>query len=124
VEEALPVECLPHDDRLEIPEGFTPDILMPNHPIMHNLPAAWPALLGANEVTTRQRADCDVVARLPQHQGGHPLLVTGTWGKGRSAAWMSDIGPHWAPTEFVTWPGYKLLWQNMLSWVTRRPDGA
>jgi len=124
VEEALPVECLPHDDRLEIPEGFTPEISMPSHPIVHNLPSVWPALLGANEVTTRQRPECEVVARLPQDQGGHPLLVTGTWGRGRTVAWMSDIGPHWAPTEFVTWPGYKLLWQNMLAWVTDGSDGA
>ena len=27
VEEALPVECLPYDDRLEIPEGFVADVV-------------------------------------------------------------------------------------------------
>ena len=30
VEEVLPVECLPHDDRLEIPEGFSADVHGPN----------------------------------------------------------------------------------------------
>jgi uncharacterized membrane protein len=119
VEEALPVECLPYDDRIEVPEGFHPEITQRDHPIVHDLKQDWPLLLGANEVIMRQRAGCEVLARLPEDQGGHPLLAVGTWGKGRSVAWMSDIGPHWAPAEFVKWPGYKALWQNVLAWVTQ-----
>ena len=119
VEEALPVECLPYDDRIEIPEGFRPAIAAPEHPILRDLPPSWPLLLGANEVAARDRADCETLARLPDDQGGHPLLVVGEWGRGRTATWMSDIGPHWAPTEFVTWPGYKTLWRNLLGWITQ-----
>jgi uncharacterized membrane protein len=118
VEETLPIQCLPYDDRIEVPEGFHAEITNPNHPIVRDLKQEWPLLLGANEVTARQRADCEVLATLPANQGGHPLLAVGTWGKGRSVAWMSDIGPHWAPTEFVNWPGYKKLWENVLGWVT------
>lgn len=118
VEQALPVQCLPYDDRLEIPEGFQPRIVQTQHPIVRGLPASWPLLLGANEVIARLREDCEVIARLPEDQGGHPLLVAGTWGRGRSVAWMSDIGPHWAPTEFVQWPGFSTLWHNLLDWVT------
>ena len=119
VEEALPVECLPYDDRIEVPEGFHPEITHAYHPIVRDLNRDWPLLLGANQVIARQRAGCEILARLPEDQGAHPLLVAGTWGKGRSVAWMSDIGPHWAPTEFVNWQGYKALWKNVLGWVTR-----
>jgi uncharacterized membrane protein len=116
VEEALPVTCLPYDDRLEVPEGFRPEILRP-HPLLDGLPADWPLLLGANEVVPRERADVEVLVRLPAEQGGHPLLVTGTFGSGRSVAWTSDIGPHWLPDPFVQWPGYATLWRNILTWV-------
>ena len=37
-------------------------------------------------------------ASLPEDEGGHPLLVTGSFGNGRTLAYMSDVGPHWSPT--------------------------
>ena len=118
VEDALPVTCLPYDDRIEAPEGFRPDIAgPPDHPILQGLGAEWPMLLGANEVTARDRPGVEVLARLPAEQGGHPLLVAGPYGQGRSIAWMSDIGPHWLPEDFVRWPGYAALWRNMLGWA-------
>jgi uncharacterized membrane protein len=117
VEAALPVTCLPYDDRIEVPEGFRPDILCA-HPILDGVPADWPMLLGANEVVARTDPDVQVVARLPEEQGGHPLLVAGTYGRGRSVAWTSDIGPHWLPETFLQWPGYATLWRNVLTWAT------
>ena len=118
VEAALPVTCLPYDDRLEVPEGFKPEITDPMHPIMAGLGTDWPVLLGANEVILREQG-AHVLARLPEDQGGHPLLVTGEHGRGRTLAWTSDIGPHWAPDEFVQWHGYATLWRNVLAWMTR-----
>jgi uncharacterized membrane protein len=50
--------------------------------------------------------------------GGHPLLVTGTYGAGRAIAWTSDVGPHWLPETFAQWPGYTTLWRNALAWVS------
>jgi uncharacterized membrane protein len=120
VEEALPVGCLPYDDRIEAPEGIVAEILLPDHPIVAGLASPWPALLGANEVVAKARDDVEIVARLPAAQGGHPLLVTGRFGKGRTLAWTSDIGPHWLPTPFVGWPGYARLWRQALSWLTAR----
>jgi uncharacterized membrane protein len=120
VEEALPVECLPFDDRVELPEGMTAEVVAPGHPVVSGLAAPWPLLLGVNEVRARARHDVTVVARVPQEQGGHPLLVTGSYGKGRSVAWTSDIGPHWLPQPFSDWDGYARLWENVLSWVTGR----
>ena len=61
-----------------------------------------------------------LIARLPEEQGGYPLLVAGTHGKGRSLAWTSDIGPHWLPTPFVEWPGYARLWRQALAWLTSK----
>lgn len=119
VEDALPVTCLPYDDRIEVPEGFRPHITgNPAHPILQGLDGPWPLLLGANEVAVRERTDVEVLARLPDEQGGHPLLVTGRHGAGRTLAWTSDIGPHWLPEDFVRWPGYATLWRNALAWAT------
>jgi uncharacterized membrane protein len=115
VEAALPVDCLPHDDRIEVPEGFAPEIAAPGHPVLDGIPPAWPPLLGANEV--RARPGAEVVLRLPVEQGGHPLLVLGRHGRGRTAAWTSDIGPHWVPQTFSDWPGYARLWRNLLGWL-------
>jgi uncharacterized membrane protein len=117
VEEALPVECLPYDDRVEAPEGIYAEIVDSRHPIVEGLPAPWPALLGVNEVVPKPGAQ--IIAKLPAEQGGHPLLVAGKHGKGRTLAWTSDIGPHWLPTPFVKWPGYKKLWLQALGWLCR-----
>ncbi|RUY97548.1 cytoplasmic protein, partial [Mesorhizobium sp. M7A.F.Ca.AU.001.01.1.1] len=114
-----PVTCLPNDDRLEIPEGFRPEITgSRDHPLFAGIEGEWPLLLGANEVVARDRDDVEVLARLPQDQGGHPLLVTGRHGEGRTLVWTSDIGPHWLPNSFVEWPGYARLWTNVLRWVS------
>ena len=119
VEDALPVTCLPYDDRLEIPEGFRAVITgSANHPILSGLEGEWPLLLGANEVLVRTDASVEVLARLPNDQGGHPLLVAGAYEGGRSVAWTSDIGPHWLPEGFSSWAGYRILWSNILSWAT------
>lgn len=117
VEEALPVTCLPYDDRLEIPEGFRADIKK-EHPILAGINGEWPLLLGANEVVVKEQPGVEVLATLPETEGGHPLLVSGDYGKGRTVAWTSDIGPHWVPNEFVAWPGYATLWKNILRWVS------
>ncbi|MDT7952624.1 MAG: glutamine amidotransferase [Acetobacteraceae bacterium] len=116
VEDALPVTCLPYDDRLEVPEGFRPVVIESGHPIFRDLPEDWPMLLGANEVQARDGAT--ILARLPDDQGGHPLLVIGQHGRGRTLCWTSDIGPHWLPEDFVRWPGYTTLWRNALAWAT------
>lgn len=118
VEDTLPVTCHPWDDRVEIPEGAQADILLPDHPVMEGMPAAWPPILGVNEVMVRDGAT--VVARLPEDQGGHPLLVLGQHGQGRTAAWTSDVGPHWLSPEFCNWPGYGTLWKNLFGWLVAR----
>lgn len=114
VEEALPVNCLPWDDRVEVPQGTAPELLV-EHPVLEGLDGTWPPLLGVNEVEPKEGAT--VLARLPAEEGGHPLLVLGSHGRGRTAAWTSDIGPHWLSPQFCAWEGYKRLWVNLLSWL-------
>ena len=56
VEEVLPVNCLPVDDRVEVPEGFAPvSNGSASHPILKGLGADWPVLLGFNEVNAEGR---------------------------------------------------------------------
>ncbi|WP_265414685.1 glutamine amidotransferase [Escherichia coli] len=47
------------------------------------------------------------------------MLVLGRHGKGNTAVWTSDIGPHWLSPAFCEWEGYGKLWKNILAWLTR-----
>ena len=110
VEQALPVTLARHDDRVECPQGVTPQVVA-DHPIVAGLAGVWPDLLGYNRLTAKPGAA--VVAAV----GDDPLIVAGAHGQGRSVAFASDCGPHWAPPPFVDWPGYNRLWAQMADWV-------
>jgi uncharacterized membrane protein len=121
IEDVLPVTCHPFDDRIEVPEGFKAEVVGPgDHPILGGLGKDWPILLGVNEVVLKPGSDVELLARLPESEGGHPLLVTGRHGKGRAIAWTSDIGPHWVPPAFAAWEGFGQLWRQCLAWLTNR----
>jgi uncharacterized membrane protein len=107
---ALPVEVLDRDDRVELPAGARPAVVA-DHEVVAGLDREWPALLGLNEVVPREGSH--VLAEC----AGHPLLVLGRYGAGRTAAFTSDIAPHWAPPEFLAWDGYPELWDRLLSWL-------
>ncbi len=84
-----------------------------DHPIVAGLPSDWPALLGYNRVSAREEADFVVSV------GDDPLVVAGEFGRGRSAVFTSDCGPHWCPPPFVAWEGYAPMWDNIVRWVAR-----
>jgi uncharacterized membrane protein len=111
VEAALPVTISPHDDRAERPEGVLPAVVQPGHPVLDGVPADWPALLGYNRLTSKSATQ--VLVRCD----ADPLLVVGSHGDGRSAAFASDCAPHWCPPPFMAWPGYNPLWGNLLTWL-------
>jgi len=111
VEEALPVTIHPFDDRVEAPQGVTPELSVADHPLAADLPATWPMLLGYNRLTARSEATTVAVV------GPDPLVVAWGYGRGRAVAFASDCGPHWAPPAFVEWQGYQTLWQNIAGWV-------
>jgi uncharacterized membrane protein len=111
--DVLPVHMTTCDDRIELPAGAAPVVESPDHPAIGGQAGAWPALLGYNQVTAR--AGAEIVATI----NGDPLLVVGTYGEGRVAAFTSDVAPHWAPQVFMDWDGYIPLWQSILNWAAR-----
>src|SRR5215469_17621642 len=111
IEDVLPVTLLAVDDRVEKPEGVNPRVKKAEHTILQGVVGDWPYLLGFNEVIPKQEGEVLVAV------GENPLLVTGSFGKGRSVAWTSDVGPHWCPKEFVEWPGYTHLWRRIVTWA-------
>lgn len=119
IEEILPVSCLPVDDRVEVPESFLPVVTgSSDHPILAGLGTEWPMLLGFNEVVVKDGAE--VLATVSTDYGSLPLLVAGTYGKGRTVVWTSDVGPHWLPPEFIAWQGYKKLFEQQILWAIGR----
>ena len=99
----LPVECLPQDDRLNWCQGLVPEVVSP-HSILKGLP--WdepPMVCGCNRV--KPKSDAKIILRLRRLQikNGNlslekeslPLLVLGTYGKGKTGAVTTDFAPHW-----------------------------
>lgn len=111
VEEVLPVTILPYDDRVETPEGVEGRVVDASHPVTAGLDENWPAILGYQKLTARD--DATVLAEVE----GRPLLIVREIGEGRTLAYASDISPHWAPKEFMAWPGYGLLFGNAVTWL-------
>src|SRR5262249_14835244 len=110
----LPVTMHDRDDRIEVPEGLTATFPEPTHPVLGGTPAEWPILLGYNQLKAKPGAT--VVAT----HGDDPLLVVSEAGRGRSVAFASDVAPHWAPPEFMSWPHYPKLWSSIVRWAASR----
>ena len=53
VEEALPVTCLPNDDRIEAPEGFRAEVTAPDSPLVQGLPASGRCCSGRTRCFSR-----------------------------------------------------------------------
>ncbi len=111
IEEILPITMMETDDRLEAPEGITPDIIMPAHPILDGVSKDWPHFLGYNILT--EKPDAEVIATC----GDHVFMAAGTYGKGRTFAFASDIAPHWGSPKFVNWECYNTLFVNIANWL-------
>ncbi|HEY0789776.1 MAG TPA: glutamine amidotransferase [Chthoniobacterales bacterium] len=118
VEQALPVSLLTQDDRVEVPQGFSPEAVNSGHPIMNGLPTdPWPYLLFYNRVIAKPNADV-----LLQHNG-EPILAVWNYGEGRAAAFTPDAAPHGAPPEFLEWEHFPRFWQQLVFWLTRTNPG-
>lgn len=111
IEEILPVSVLPHDDRVEVPEGADLSCDPESHPALRGLPAQWPYILGYNRL--RAKPEAQVLVSFE----GDPILATGAFGAGRTMAFAGDCGPHWAPAAFHTWAHYPTLWNNLCAWL-------
>jgi len=111
IEEILPVEIKPYDDRVEKPQGVYPEIVEKKHPIFIDLPEQWPQFLGYNQVILKENAH--LLARI----NNDPFIATAAYGKGRTVAFTSDLSKHWG-TAFIAWNGYAKFWCNTLHWLT------
>ena len=111
LQDVLPVTVAPGDDRVERPAGVVPDVHLPDHPTVAGIAGPWPTLLGL------QPADAPAARRGRRQLRADPLLAVGTYGRGRSVAFASDIGPHWAPAGFTAWAGFPQLWDGIASWA-------
>jgi uncharacterized membrane protein len=118
IETILPVTMQPVDDRVEVPEGFTPTAVGGDHPVVAGIGGEWPYLLGFNAVEPKPGAT--VLLRAGPGDAP-PLLVVGEHGAGRTMAWTSDIGPHWLPEDFSAWPGYARFWRQAFAWLAGMP---
>lgn len=113
VAEALPVECLVGEDLVESSAGFTPEVLLPDHPLARGLPwEVFPPIFGYNELIPKPGAE--VVVRVKQT--GHSLIVAGRYGRGRVFIYASDPAPHWG-INFEMWTGYDQFWQQVTRWT-------
>lgn len=111
IESALPVTMQTTDDRVEAPQGVEPEVSLADHAIVAGLPVRWPSLLGYNRLKVKSGAT--TVATV----GPDPLIAAWDYGQGRSVAFASDCGPHWAPPQFIEWEGYGQLWNQLIAWV-------
>lgn len=119
VEDVLPVTIHAFDDRLEVPEGCRL-VQAEAHFITAGIEAtSAPVLLGLNEVVARGEAKVLLTTQIDDNRS-HPLLVVGEAGEGRTAAWTSDIGPHWMPDEFLAWPGTATIFTRLLGWLAKQ----
>lgn len=118
--EVLPVLMETGDDRQETPQGVAPAVVNSRHPVIDRLEQTWPQILGFQRVVAKPQAETLVAI------DGHPLVVVGAAGQGRTMAFTSDMGPHWIPAEFVAWPGYAQFWQQALAWLceSSAPDNS
>lgn len=112
--DVLPVEMSDEDDRVN---SSTPCYILPmaSHEIIDDLPFAMnPTYVGGfNKLVAK--ADAETILKTQQtiveyddsvintiKSDAHPLLVLGKYGKGKTAAFASDVAPHWVG-GFVDW---------------------
>jgi uncharacterized membrane protein len=120
LEECLPVSCLPYADGLEAPEGLTGLVRLTAHPLARDLPARLPPILGLNRTRFEPRPDSDLVMEVEYRGRSYPLMAARRFGKGRSLAFTTDVGPHWMSRPFLESPCYPQLVANILGWLTGR----
>jgi uncharacterized membrane protein len=113
IEEILPVEIAPYDDRVETPEGIQPSIVNAEHAILRDIAGPWPRLLGYNRLMAKPGSQI-----LLQYKED-PFLVANDYGSGRTVAYASDVSPHWGSEEFVNWTHYTRFWRQLVSWLAR-----
>jgi len=115
VEEILPVEIAPYDDRVEVTDGFMFRVIDRNHPITSDIPwdNAKCTLCGYNKLTLK-----DGAKRIAEYNGD-PFIACWKYKEGRSAIFASDFAPHWVG-DFKDWEYYPQFWGQMIKWLAKK----
>ena len=115
--EALPVECLQHDDLVESTGGYRLRCILPEHPITKGLDwSTAPPLLGFNECRIREGSDS--IVEIENQGRWHPLLAARKLDAGRVTCWTTGASPHWG-INFMKWHSYRQLWAQVFN-----PEGS
>jgi len=125
--DVLPVKMLNKDDRRNFSQGVILALmsLELSHPITDGLPWINPPLVGGlNKFSPKRGAtvllkgqplevlkDDDEWYDFDFNSPPYPMLVVGEYGKGRTAAFATDVAPHWAG-GMVDW-GKKRITQDL-----------
>ncbi len=91
----LPVFCLSKDDRRNLASGAIFRQTNP-HPILKEIPLKpSPVIIGYNRVILKKTGK--MILELKESTSGKksPLLVVGSYGIGKTAAFATDVAPHW-----------------------------
>ncbi len=114
LKDVIPVKMMNYDDRMDTPEGTSPHIIMPDHPIMNGVKEPWPRYLGYSYI--EEKPGTEVVVGMGDSVG----LACGHYGEGRTVATAFDALPHWALQEVLDWECYKPLWKNIIEWAGKK----
>lgn len=113
IREMLPVYCMEVEDLVESTEGFHLEALESWNSSQIDL-ADCPPILGYNQV--RIKPEAQLLLRFGET--GDPALALGSYGAGRSLAFMSDPAPHWG-LNFVYWKSYARFWLECVDLLVR-----
>jgi len=110
IEEALPVSLLDRDDRVnETLYLVVSDRVGYRRIFGDDMPDYDKAVCGCNEVVPKKGSTTVLEGVKALYHDGrvdfstrYPILVTGAYGRGRTAAYTSDLSPHWAG-NIVDW---------------------
>jgi uncharacterized membrane protein len=111
--DALPIECLPHDDLVESTAGYAVRCSNPQHPAVKGLDlSTMPPLLGFNEC--RLRDGSKSIVEIENQGQWYPLLAERELGAGLVTCWMTGASPHWG-INFMKWALYQRFWMQVFN---------
>jgi uncharacterized membrane protein len=117
--DALPVYCESQDDRVHLPQGFV--MVRKSMDFAPDLDFAQsPVFVGYNRVRAKKESRIilnlkPLNIRTPKIgflKEEHPLLIFGKHRLGKTAAFTTDIAPHWCG-GFVDWGEARVLGKNL-----------
>lgn len=114
VEEVLPVEILPFDDRVEVPQGINPRVVKADHAVLSGLPKIFPQFLSYNKIIAKSNAEVLIT------HNDDVFLAVCEYGKGRTAAFAADAAPHGASPEFLNWEYFGKFWMQLVNWLCNK----